>query len=49
MHGHHHGLIDRRAAIQLALASGLVTSLGGANVLFAADALLHRRIPSSGE
>ena len=49
MHGHHHGLIDRRAAIQLALASGLVTSLGGANALFAADALLHRRIPSSGE
>jgi aryl-alcohol dehydrogenase-like predicted oxidoreductase len=49
MHGHHHGLIDRRAAIQLALASGLVTSLGGANALLAADALLHRRIPSSGE
>lgn len=49
MHGHHQGLIDRRAAIQLALASGLVTSLGGANALFAADALLHRRIPSSGE
>lgn len=44
-----HELLDRRTAIQLALASGLVTSLGGATVVFAADALLHRRIPSSGE
>ncbi|MBM4216284.1 MAG: aldo/keto reductase [Gammaproteobacteria bacterium] len=44
-----HELLDRRTAIQLALASGLVTSLGGATVMFAADALLHRRIPSSGE
>jgi aryl-alcohol dehydrogenase-like predicted oxidoreductase len=49
MHGRNHELLDRRAAIQLALASGLVTSLGGAPALFAADALLHRRIPSSGE
>jgi aryl-alcohol dehydrogenase-like predicted oxidoreductase len=49
MHGHHHGLIDRRAAMQLALASGLVTSLGGANALLAADTLLHRGVPSSGE
>lgn len=44
-----HELLDRRTAIQLALASGLVTSLGGATMVFAADALLHRRIPSSGE
>jgi aryl-alcohol dehydrogenase-like predicted oxidoreductase len=49
MHGRNHELLDRRAAIQLALASGLVTSLGGAPTLFAADGLLHRRIPSSGE
>jgi aryl-alcohol dehydrogenase-like predicted oxidoreductase len=44
-----HELLDRRTAIQLALASGLVTSLGGATMVFAADALLHRRIPSGGE
>jgi aryl-alcohol dehydrogenase-like predicted oxidoreductase len=49
MHGRNHELLDRRAAIQLALASGLVTSLGGAPTLFATDGLLHRRIPSSGE
>lgn len=43
-----HELLDRRTAIQLALTSGLVTTLGGAKAVFAAD-VLHRRIPSSGE
>ncbi|MGA1374964.1 MAG: aldo/keto reductase [Steroidobacteraceae bacterium] len=49
MQGRPFGLIDRRTAIQLAMASGIATSLVGGNALLAANALLQRRIPSSGE
>ena len=49
MHGRTHGLIDRRMAIQFALASGIVTSLASGPTVFAASGLLHRLIPSSGE
>lgn len=49
MHGRTYGLLDRRVALQLALASGVTAGLGGADVLLAANALLQRRIPSSGE
>ncbi|MGA1383345.1 MAG: aldo/keto reductase [Steroidobacteraceae bacterium] len=49
MQGRPFGLIDRRTAIQLAMASGIATSLAGGNALLAANALLQRRIPSSGE
>ena len=49
MQGRPFGLIDRRTAIQLAMASGITTSLVGGNALLAANALLQRRIPSSGE
>lgn len=49
MQGRPFGLIDRRTAIQLAMASGIATSLVGGNALLAANALLQRRIPSSGD
>ena len=49
MQGRPFGLIDRRTAIQLAMASGIATSLVRGDALLAANALLQRRIPSSGE
>lgn len=49
MQGRPFGLIDRRTAIQLAMASGITTSLVRGDALLAANALLQRRIPSSGE
>jgi aryl-alcohol dehydrogenase-like predicted oxidoreductase len=49
MQGRPFGLIDRRTAIQLAVASGIATPFVGGNALLASNALLQRRIPSSGE